>query len=263
MVSDTFSARAVKEKVSDANFAADVEAIERATVAAVPPEAVEEIGGWLLAFDSGVVGRAKSAVPLRFAGLDESDIATIEARYAVHGLPPMFRIADAPGLAPVRDALGRRGYRPLRPTRVQIAATGDVRAVASPADVHLAPKPDATWISAFLGEGFDPVDGESRSRTLARGTGTTFASVREGGVAIGAGALSIGCGWGGVHGMRTALVRRGQGIAGRILAALAGVAAEQGIARIFLQVEAHNEAAISVYRRAGFRDAWRYSYWER
>jgi hypothetical protein len=39
----------------------DVEAIERATVAAVSPEAVEELDGWLLAFDTGTVGRAKSA----------------------------------------------------------------------------------------------------------------------------------------------------------------------------------------------------------
>jgi N-acetylglutamate synthase len=42
----------------------DVENIERATLAAVSPEAVLELSGWLLAFDTGTVGRAKSAVPM-------------------------------------------------------------------------------------------------------------------------------------------------------------------------------------------------------
>jgi len=41
-----------------------VEAIERATVQAVSPDARVEIPGWILPFDAGTVGRAKSAVPL-------------------------------------------------------------------------------------------------------------------------------------------------------------------------------------------------------
>jgi N-acetylglutamate synthase len=35
-----------------------VENIERATLAAVSPEAVHELPGWLLPFDMGTVGRA-------------------------------------------------------------------------------------------------------------------------------------------------------------------------------------------------------------
>jgi hypothetical protein len=42
----------------------DIEAIERATVAAVSPDLTEEIDGWLLPFAEGTVKRAKSAVPL-------------------------------------------------------------------------------------------------------------------------------------------------------------------------------------------------------
>ena len=248
--------------VTATSSAADVEAIERATIAAVTPEAVEELDGWLLAFDAGQVGRAKCAVPLRFDGIDPKTIVAIEARYAARSLPPMFRIADVPGLRAVRDALAARAFHATRPTLVQIAPTESVRRVSSPEDVHVAPKPDAAWIAAFLGDGFDPVEGESRSRTLARGTGTLFGSVRDGDVAIGAGALSIGFGWAGIHGMRTAKARRGEGIAGRILSAFASIAAERGLARMFLQVEAHNPAALSLYRRAGFATAWSYAYWE-
>lgn len=242
--------------------AADVEAIERATIAAVTPEAVEELDGWLLAFDAGQVGRAKCAVPLRFDGIDPKTIAAIEARYAAHALPPMFRIAGVPGLRGVCDTLAARAFHATRPTLVQIAPTDSVRRFGSAEGVHVAPKPDAAWIAAFLGDGFDPVEGESRSRTLARGTGTLFASILDGDVAIGAGALSIGFGWASIHGMRTAKARRGEGIAGRILSAFAAIAAERGLPRMFLQVEAHNPAALNLYRRAGFATAWDYAYWE-
>jgi len=43
----------------------DVESVERATVAAVAPREVEELPGWLVAYDSVTVNRARSAVPLR------------------------------------------------------------------------------------------------------------------------------------------------------------------------------------------------------
>lgn len=241
----------------------DIAAIERATVAAVAPEAIEELAPWLLAFDAGVVGRAKSAVPLRFHDVDPATIPAIEARYAARGLPASFRIAGDGPLAPIRDVLAERGYRAGRPTFVQIAPTAAVQRVAAPDDVRFDAAPDAAWTAAFLGEGFDPVEGASRARTLARASGTLFASVREDGVAIGAGALSIAFGWASIHGMRTAKARRGEGIAGRILAAMAGVAAARALPRMFLQVEAHNAAAISLYARAGFETAWDYAYWER
>ena len=44
--------------------AADIEALERATVEAVAPPEVAEIGPWLVPLDDGTIGRAKSAVPL-------------------------------------------------------------------------------------------------------------------------------------------------------------------------------------------------------
>ena len=65
----------------------DIEAIERATLAAVTPEALEEIAGWLLPFDSGTVGRARSAVPLAHTTPDPPSLHEIEARYAARGLP--------------------------------------------------------------------------------------------------------------------------------------------------------------------------------
>jgi N-acetylglutamate synthase len=61
--------------------------------------------------------------------------------------------------------------------------------------------------------------------------------------------------------MRTAAGQRGRGLAGCVLAALAGVAIERGITQVFLQVEEANTAAQALYLRAGFQTAWRYHYW--
>ena len=88
-----------------------IEAIERATLAAVAPREVLEIEGWLVGLDPGTIRRAASAVPLAHdLPRDPAVIDAIEAAYAERGLKPAFRIADADGLAGVRAELERRGY---------------------------------------------------------------------------------------------------------------------------------------------------------
>jgi ribosomal protein S18 acetylase RimI-like enzyme len=261
MGSGSISAGSAGVNSAPALAPADIEAIERATAAAVAPEAVEELDGWLLAFDSGVVGRAKSAAPLRHQPCDVRIIDAIEARYAAHGLPVSIRLAERAELSPIADALTRRGYRPGPSTLVQIALTADVVNAAPQDGVDIARRPDAAWIAAFVGEGFDPVDGASRARKLARGADSLFAAVREGDVAIGAGVVSFGYGWASLHGMRTAQKRRGERIAARVMSALASEAQQLSVSRMFLQVDAHNDPAIALYRRAGFVTVWRYAYW--
>lgn len=242
---------------------ADIEAIERATLAAVAPEALEEIPGWLLPFDSGTVGRAKSAVPTAHTAPDAALLREIEARYAARGLPALLRIPATPQFDAFRDLLARSGYAGERPTEVHTAAAAaPERCWDGPAAV-VADAPDAGWSSVFLGEGLDPADGASRVRSLSRASGSLFCSVREHDRTVAAGAAAFGHGWASVHGMRTAQAARGRGHATRVLATLAGAARARGFARVFLQVQADNAPALSLYRRAGFELAWTYTYWRR
>ncbi|MES2953902.1 MAG: GNAT family N-acetyltransferase [Pseudomonadota bacterium] len=241
----------------------DVEGIERATASAVSPASVEALDGWLLAFDRGSVNRAKSAVPLQHTACDEAMVGKIEARYAAHGLAPLFRLPALVCFEGLRSELSLRGYRAQSPTRVQLGSVSAMRAasILRPADIATAP--DAAWAALFLGEGVDPVDGASRVAALSRAPGSLYASVREGGHTVAAGAAAFSHGWVSVHGMRTAPAWRGRGMAGRILAALADAATARGMERCFLQVEVGNTAAQSLYRRAGFETAWTYEYWRR
>ena len=244
----------------------DIEAIERATVAAVAPDRCEEWSGWLLPMDAGTVGRARSAVPLSHvldAATDET-VQYIVRQYRRHGHAPVFRLPDsAPGL---QGALQKRGFKPHQPTWVQVANVADM-ASFEPLDarawqVTVNPQPDAAWQSVFLGPGFDPVDAAARVRNLSRASQTLYLHVLQGGEALACGAASISHGWLGVHGMRTAANYRRQGLAAAILRAMASQAQKLGLARAFLQVDACNTSAMDLYQRAGFRPAWRYAYWK-
>jgi N-acetylglutamate synthase len=240
-----------------------VESIERATLAAVSPQSVLELPGWLLPFDSGTVGRAKSAVPILHTATnaDPNVLMNIEQHYAARGMQASFRLPDVPCFDALRSALARKGYAQQQPTLVQHGLVSALRAVTAQPAAAVDSAPDAGWESVFLGEGFDPVDGASRVKSLRQAHGSVFASVREAGQTVAAGAGAFGCGWASVHGMRTAAAHRGKGLAARVLAGLADAAVQRGFDKVFLQVEEGNAAARALYQRAGFSTAWRYTYW--
>lgn len=240
----------------------DIEAIERATLAAVPPQRQETWHEWLLAFDDGTVGRCHSAVPLGHAPPPAGSLEHIAARYAQAGLDTIIRLPECAAFHAFREELQAHGYTRSKPTAVQVA---DLGAVTTPRviQVELAETPGPGWEHVFLGEGFDPVDGASRLAILRRGRDSVFASVLEGGQVVAVGAACLHGQWCGVHGMRTLPGFRSRGHAWAILAAFARLAQARGIPRWFLQVDENNAAARRLYQRWGFETAWTYAYWRR
>jgi ribosomal protein S18 acetylase RimI-like enzyme len=240
----------------------DIAGIERATLAAVPPQALEDIEGWLVGLDRGTVGRAHSAAPLAHVAPAAGSVAAVEDRYARFGLQPVFRLPDAPAFEAMQDQLRQRGYRPGKPTLVQVARLQDIPAPVE-SSVRLALAPASGWDQVFLGEGLDPVDGASRLAILRRARDSVFASIERDGAPVAVGSACFSHGWCGMHGMRTLPAQRQQGLAGRILLAFAREARARGLSQAFLQVEEANAAARSLYARLGFATAWRYRYWKR
>ncbi len=249
---------------------ADIESLERATLDAVAPPAVEALPGWLLPFDHSTIGRAKSAVPLRHAAQDTRILQSIVDRYAVHQMPAAFRVADVVSLSTIHLELRRLGFTPQQPTLVQIGSaqrmlaalgTADTLDICATAPVTVTHRPTPAWSAVYTAPGFDAVDGAHRVQALSRSTTVVFASLADAQGPVAAGTASLSQGWGSVHGMRTAERARGQGLAGCVLAALAQEALSRGTDRMFLQVEEGNAAALALYRRAGFQTAWRYHYW--
>jgi len=199
-------------------------------------------------------------VPLRH-DLGPGAIADVEAAFTGRGLPPAFRVAEVPQLAPVRAELAARGYQPCDAT---IFKVGDVSRLAEVSDTcgRVLDKPDDAWAGVFLGDGFDPADGAYRMEALGRAA-TAYGAAGEGEATRAVGVVSFGAAWAGVHGMRTAPAHRGKGHAAAVLAALGRAAEARGLGRIYLQVLEANDTARRLYRRAGFTPAWRYHYWRK
>jgi GNAT superfamily N-acetyltransferase len=241
--------------------AADLAELERSIVESVAPARLLETHDWLIPLDDGAIGRAKSAAPLSH-DVGPASLDNVERAYAAAGLPPAFRVAETPGLAPVAAELARRGYRPDTPTIMKLGSAAALGALdGEPAE--LLPAPDEAWIATFAGEGFDPAESAQRIRNLTRSPDVRFGAVRDpDGRVAAVGVVSFGRGWAGVHGMRTAPDRRGQGLAGRVLAAFGRVALARSVDRVALQVTEANPAR-SLYRRAGFSAVWRYQYWRK
>lgn len=240
-----------------------IASLERATLDAVAPPAAHELDGWLLPFDTSTIGRAKSAVPLRHHDMAPAQIGRIENLYAKRGLQAAFRIADVPGLHDVQTELTRLGYQAQQPTLVQVGTVAAMRALCKGEPARVADQPSPAWSTVYVAEGFDPVDGAHRVQALSRSAHVVYAHVEEDGQSVAAGTAALSQGWASIHGMRTVLARRGQGLAARILGGLADTATRRGLERVFLQVEEGNTAALALYARAGFATAWRYHYWRR
>ncbi|MEH6676434.1 GNAT family N-acetyltransferase [Phenylobacterium sp.] len=241
---------------------AQIEAIERATIATVAHDCFEVIGPWILGLRPGSIGRAQSAAPLAHTLVrDEGLLARIEAAYRAKGMSPVFRLPDVEGLASVAEALTERGYGPQQPTLVMTADLDLVAGFAEPAGAAQLETPDEAWAAVFLGEGFDPEDGAHRVAVLSKSPGAAFAAVRDAEGTHAVGAMSLAEGWASLHGMRTRRARRGEGLAGQVVACLAQAARAKGATQIFLQVEEGNAPARTLYARAGFAPLWRYQYW--
>lgn len=239
----------------------DIESLERATLDAVAPSALETLPGWLLPFDTTTVGRAISAVPIRHNRTDPALIAEIESRYKARGSKVQFRIADVAGMQEVCHLLSGRGYMPQQPTLTMIGNVNDWPQVTQDLDLHLSAQPAPEWGSVYLSEDFDPADGANRVRALSRSKCLIYAWLCDASGPIAAGTASFSHGWASLHGLRTMARVRGEGCASTLIAALGKEALKRNIQRCFLQVEEDNAAAIRLYSRSGFRTAWRYHYW--
>jgi N-acetylglutamate synthase len=239
--------------------------IEQATLQAVVPSRVDQMGDWLIPLEPGSVGRARSAVPLTQEAADPRYIDPIEQRFAEAGISPTFRLPAEPNWLLFRNALGIRGYVPSKPTLVQIAIVADLIRHGSLSQVEISPTPSADWAALYASDGFDREDGMNRVRLMSRAPSGKFFSVRDqaSGQLVATGMAAIDHGWASAHGMRCLPAYRRQGHARSIVCAMAMMAYKQGVPGMFLQVEAQNLGAISLYESLGFKTRWQYEYWAR
>jgi GNAT superfamily N-acetyltransferase len=126
------------------------------------------------------------------------------------------------------------------------------------AAMTLAAEPDEDWLARYHYRGtvLPPI----ARRLLLSAPWQAFGSVRADGQTIAIGRVAAAGGWAGLTAIEVDPGHRRRGLGRAVTAALAAAAADRGLTGLYLQVEAENTVARSLYHRLGFTDHHRYHY---
>lgn len=238
-----------------------IEELERASLNAVPAPRQALCGAAVVRAGYGGAGRVNSATWLDPAdGADlPARVQRIEGWYERLGLRPRFRLTPLapPSLEPLLMA---RGYARMGETIVMVGALDGLPLPDGPAET--AEAPDEAWFDVSEGGAARAVERMAELRLFPSLllVPASWVSVQlEGRVAsvaqvVADGTIAV------LSGVATLPVMRGRGLARRACLAAFGWARSEGARVACLQVEAENDAALSLYRRLGFRQSYRYAY---
>lgn len=232
--------------------------LERAAARHWQAPDIQPLGDWLLRAAEGFTGRANSALPLGDPGLPLPEAVTaVEEWYRRRDLRPMIVLPQGAAPAPLEDLLAERAWVPRPgPAFVMTADVADIP--ASPADVHLAPEPDAAFLGLYRYRGQDlpPI-----ARTLMMSAPwQAFGTISRNGRTVACGRISVAGDLGVLTAVEVDTACRRQGLGAAVTSGLAAAAAARGARRILLQVETGNAPARALYQRCGFCDSHRYEY---
>lgn len=240
--------------------------IEDAGLNASAPPQQRWLDGWLVRFSPGKAKRARCVQPVASGRLAlEHKLALAAQVFDEAKLPMVVRItpfALPRGLDAHLDALG---WSVLDDTRVMVAALGE-RPRAEPLPRGLAF--ERMGLGAFA-QAVGLLRGSSLSQREAHAERLEAAAVAFRPLAIrrkADGAL-LACGQFareaelvGLYDVFVSPDWRGQGLARRLCARLLALAQAEGASTAYLQVEADNASARSLYARLGFVDGYQYHY---
>ncbi|CAG1008542.1 hypothetical protein BURK1_03543 [Burkholderiales bacterium] len=242
----------------------DARRVEEAGLNALQTQRQLFFDGWLLRVSPGKAKRARS-VNAHFGSTLPLDgkIDHCERVYGERELPALFRITPFVRPDGLERALAQRGYAPFETTLVQAAVLdGATLPVHDRGDVTLVePSIDAFVEAVAALRGSPPTQREAHRERLRHSPldGRHVVAYADGEpVAVGKTAREgelVG-----VFDVVTAEAMRGRGIASMLVARLLARAWERGARVAYLQVEAGNAPAISVYRRFGFATIYTYHY---
>ncbi len=250
-------------------------ALEQVTAAGWPAPDTEQLGGWLLRAADGWTNRANSVLPLGSPGMPlDAALERVRAWYAARDLPARFTV-PLPGFDELDQQLVSRGWSTTHTVLVQTGPLATVLAETPPLaeaslapqptvpepstalDVTLADQPGPDWLSVVRNrKGSLPA---VASQVLLGAEQPVFASLREPSgslLAIGRGVVDQG--WLGLSLMEVVPHARRRGLARHLVRTLARWARARGAERGYLQVEADNQAARSLYGSLGFSTHHRY-----
>ncbi|MFV0298239.1 MAG: GNAT family N-acetyltransferase [Hyphomicrobiaceae bacterium] len=252
--------------IRDAAGAADMPTladIEQAAVRSWPALESEAIDGWLARCSSGGSTRANTVSALRYSGGDpERSLAAVEDFYRARGVAARFTMTEVdqpPGLDGLLAARGwrRSGEHVTMVKPIELLPAGKM---ADPPNltIRLDDDPTSSWLGIYL----DRITENRRAAAPRIIAGVPrpriFLSCMRDGTVIGSGLTVIDGPLASVQCMATSRSSSRTGAARLILEHIQVVAAAQGCRALYLQAEAENIAALTLYQSEGFHVAGRY-----
>jgi len=231
--------------------------------ASAPPQQ-RWVDGWLVRFSPGKAKRARciNAVARGQRALDDK-IDYARALYAQAGLPLLVRITPFTRPAALETELEARGMRRLDDTRVMIAP--ELQGLAAPV------WPRGLHVEAVGHHAFAQAVGELRGSPIAQRQAhaqrlelspVPFHGLllRNDGDLLACGQRAGGADLVGLYDVCTTPAQRGRGWAHGLCIELLRQARAEGARAAYLQVEADNTPARTLYTKLGFADAYAYHY---
>lgn len=241
---------------------ASVRLLEELSLNAYPGAGQVHYDGWALQVSPGRWRRANSVQVLGPSSLPlDEKIAFCAAFYGSRGKRTIFKLTrdSAPALEPLLEA---RGYERDAETSVQTIALPVNEPLAAYPNVTVQLDLTGSYAEAFYRiHHFDDADRApwqtiQRSILPLMGYLGLWADGEMAAAAIGV----VERGWLGVFGVGTLPASQRQGYALRIMRALMAWGIEQGATQSYLQVMRNNPAALALYDRLGYHEAYRYWY---
>ncbi|WP_455583794.1 GNAT family N-acetyltransferase [Kitasatospora indigofera] len=247
--------------------------VELQRIAARGWPAVEQqrLGDWTLRASAGFTRRANSVQALGDPGLPlPQALETVRQWYAERGLPAWFEVTTPGSPDDLTAELDRLGaaYSPTLVRTAPLAAlarAGQGRPGAPAAEawrrVRLSRTAGPDWMSLYRRVTGDPAVEAAARQVLHGGPSVWFADVPgPGGTPLAIGRCVIDGDWACFGAVEVAPQARRGGLATALMAVLAARAAEEGAGGGYLQVEAENSGAITLYDGLGFTTSHTYHY---
>ena len=239
--------------------------VEDAGINASAPPQQRWVDGWLLRYSPGKAKRARcvQAVASGRLALDER-LALCRAVFDAAGLPMLLRITPFSQPAGLDQALSMRGYGTLDDTRVMVASALAPRPEGLPPGLQLArlaPAEFAEVVGDLRGSPAGQRAAQAQRLLASPVPYQGWVLQRQDDLAVLAcGQTAVEADLVGLYDVFTSPQARGQGLARLLCGQLLAQAVQGGARTAYLQVEADNAPALTIYRRLGFAEAYAYHY---
>jgi len=240
-----------------------VRTIEELSMNAWPALHTLHDDGWVLLFANGYTRRANSVYPLYPPTKDIIEkIEAAEAFYRGLGQRVVFKLTDAALPSELDEVLARRGYQADTRVHVWVMDLAPGVDAPPPPGLLLSETPTPNWLEAYAHINGSDDQAMAAHEQILRAIlpERRFATITVNGQIVACGLAVLQNDWVGFYNICTHSAHRKQGYAHGLMQALLAWAKTAGAARAYLQVMQDNSAALALYAKLGFREAYQYWY---